>query len=205
MDLNHLIESGYNDFLKDASKSKLIYPHSIMALIFTLTMAVSYYTGCMNLSEDTGLDKWMPENAWWTILTYFIFAMSGGALELAFSVKPMFASLGLSQQNQNVQGSIENLQSEINDAEEQQSTLNNESEVIITIPNTTDLKNEPVNDINIGSSESENRAINVDERTPLLPSTSRVAPSKFGIFSKLAKKEEYGENKSSHVPKYKVK
>ncbi|MEN9449153.1 MAG: hypothetical protein RJA25_2443 [Bacteroidota bacterium] len=205
MDLNHLIDSDYNDFIRNASKSKLVYPHSIMALIFTLTMAVSYYTGCMNLSEDTGLDKWMPEKAWWTILTYFIFAMSGGALELAFSVKPMFASIALPQQNQILQDGVESLQSsEINDIEGQQSTLNTESEVIITIPNAI-LENEQITDISIRSSRSQNIAIKAHERTPLLSAASPAGSSKFGIFSSLAKNEEYSENKFSHAPKYNVK
>lgn len=95
MDLHYMIAELNLKSYRELKQNKpaIFYSHTLMGAIFTFAMAISYYTGCLNLSEDIGLQNKLSESLWAAIFIYTLFSISGGALELAFSVKPMFDSI----------------------------------------------------------------------------------------------------------------
>lgn len=92
MELQNLVDNDGMKFFQKikTEKSKWIYPHMIAALIFIAAMSVAYYFGCLGLCQDIGVSDTFKDSSWYAIMTYSLFAISGGALELAFGVKPMF-------------------------------------------------------------------------------------------------------------------
>lgn len=108
LDLHRLIDHEGVDFIRDlrSIESKWIFSHAFMGVLFSVAMGVGYYTGCLNLSEDIGISELFSDFSWSLIILNCLFAISGSALEFAFSVKPMFESIRPPQQTVNNQASL---------------------------------------------------------------------------------------------------